>query len=234
MRLIKASHKAVKYACINFHYAKRMPANPMTAFAVFNNNNEWCGVIVFNIGIGNISKPYNLPNGTVCELVRVALNGKQEKTSKAVSIAIRLFSKLNPACKLIVSYADSDQNHTGIIYQAMNWFYVSSHKTGDKFIDPKTNKEIHSRSHSPTGFKKQFGVKKKVYNTNNLIRIKTGVKHKYIYALDKNLIPLCKSLSKPYPKAQEVNVDKRSDSIGEIGGSNPTLALNKFSGDSVI
>ncbi len=226
MRLEKASYKAVEYACLNFHYAKRVPAQPMTGFAVFNNKNEWCGVVVFNIGIGNISKPYNLPNGSVCELVRVALNGKQEQTSKAVSIAVKLFSKINPLCKLLVSYADSDQNHNGIIYQAMNWYFVSSHKTGDKFINPKTNKEIHSRSHSPTGYNIQFGERKKVLNTNDLIRIKTGVKHKYIYPLDKTLIPLCKSLSKPYPKqAVEVHELNSSHSSEKVGGANPTQPL---------
>ena len=202
MRLEKASYKAVKYACLNYHYAKRVPSQPMTGINVFNSTNEWCGVVVFNIGIGNISKPFNLPNGTVCELVRVALNGKQEKTSKAVSRAVKLFKRINPLCKILVSYADSDQNHTGVIYQAMNWYFISTHKTGDKYIDPKTGKDIHSRSHSPKGYNIQFGERKKVLNTSDLIRIKTGVKHKYIYPLDKSLIPLCKSLSKPYPKKE--------------------------------
>lgn len=200
MRLEKASYKAISYACLNFHYAKRIPAHPMTGFSVFNKQNDWCGVVVFNIGIGNINKPFNLPNGSVCELVRVALNGKQEKTSQVVSMAVRLFKKINPLCKLLVSYADSDQNHSGIIYQAMNWYFISSHKTGDRYIDPKTGKDVHSRAHSPTGFCIQFGQRKKVINTNDLIRMSTGVKHKYIYPLDKELVSLCKSLSKPYPK----------------------------------
>lgn len=202
MRLEKASAKAVKYACLNFHYAKRMPANPMTAFSVFNQNNDWCGVIVFNIGIGSICKPYNLPNGSVCELVRVALNGKQSVTSKCVAIAVKLFKKTNPICKLLVSYADSDQAHVGTIYQSMNWYFTGSGKTGDKFIDPKTGKDIHSRSHSPSGYNVQFGQTKRVKKTSELIRVKTGDKHKYIYPLDKSLIPMCKKLSKPYPKKQ--------------------------------
>lgn len=206
MRLEKASYKAVRFSCLNFHYSKRVPAQPMTGINVFNNSNEWCGVVVFNIGIGNISKPYNLPNGSVCELVRVALNGKQEQTSKAVSTAVKLFKKINPLCKLLVSYADSDQNHTGIIYQAMNWVFVSSHKTGDRYIDPKSGKDIHSRSHSPKGYNTQFGERKKVLNTKDLIRIKTGVKHKYIYPLDKSMRVLCKSLAKPYPKSDAKEV----------------------------
>jgi hypothetical protein len=225
MRLEKASYKAIKYACLNFHYAKRLPAQPMVGFSIFENN-EWCGVIVFNNGIGNIEKPYNLKKGQVCELARVALNGKQQATSKALSLSIKLFKKQNPLVKLIVSYADTDQNHNGTIYQATNWFLVSTHKTGDEYIDPKTRKSVHSRSHSVSGYNTQFGTKKKVYKTSELIRVAKGMKHKYIYTLDKTLLPLCKSLSKPYPKkAQEVNQDKRDASSIEIGGSNPTLAL---------
>lgn len=217
MRLEKASYKAVKYSCMNYHYAKRVPAQPMTAFSVFNDENEFCGCVVFNIGIGNISKPYNLHNGEVCELVRVALNGKQNETSKAVSIAVRLFKKINPLCKLLVSYADSDQNHNGTIYQAMNWYYVSSHKTGDKYINPKTGKDVHSRSHSPKGYNIQFGTVKKVLNTNDLIRVKTGVKHKYILPIDKSLIPMCKQLSKRYPNKCDVSVTgNTSDLQSEI------------------
>lgn len=200
MKIETASFKAIKYACLNFHYSKRVPAQPMSAYSVFNDAGEWCGVVVFNIGIGSISKPFNQPNGAVCELVRVALNGKQEQTSKAVSLAIKMFAKNNKAVRLLVSYADSDQGHTGTIYKAMNWYYISSHKTGDKYIDPKTGKDVHSRSHSSTGFNKQFGTVKRVLNTKDLIRIKTGVKHKYIYPLHKDLLPLCKSLMKEYPK----------------------------------
>lgn len=41
MRLEKASYKAIKYACINFHYAKAVPTYSI-GYSVFNNNNEWC------------------------------------------------------------------------------------------------------------------------------------------------------------------------------------------------
>jgi hypothetical protein len=68
---------------------------------------------------------------------------------------------------------------------------------------------------------------KKNYD-ENAIEFVTKGKIKYIYPLNKTLIPLCKSLSKPYPKnAQEVNVDKHGAACSEIGGSSPTLALNK-------
>ena len=69
----------------------------------------------------------------------------------------------------------------------MNWLHISSHKTGEEWVHPITKKSVHSRSHSKTGVNKQFGVLKKVYKTSELIRIKKGEKHKYIYPLTKEL-----------------------------------------------
>lgn len=204
MRAETASYKAIEYACLKFHYAKRLPAQPMIGFNIYENEN-WCGVIVFNGGIRNIESPFGLARGQVAELVRVALNGKQSKTSKCLALAIKLFKKHNPLVKLLVSYADSDQEHFGTIYQATNWIYIGSHKTGDQYIDPKTGKSVHSRSHSPTGKRKQFGVIKNVVKTQDLIRIKTGVKHKYIYIFDPLLKHEWKKKALPYPKKSGVD-----------------------------
>ena len=220
MRLERASEKAMRYACLVFHYAKRVPAPPKIGFSVFNDVGEWCGCVIFNNGIEGIQKPFDLKMGQVCELVRVALNGKQKETSKVVSMAVRLFKNQNPLVKVLVSYADSDCDHVGTIYQAMNWVYVGSKKTSDEFIDPKTGKSIHSRSHSQTGFSIQFGVKKRVPKTSDLIRNKKGIKHKYVLVLDKSLE--LNLHSKPYPKSvQSIIGDAPGNQSGE-GGSMPT------------
>ena len=202
MRLEKASYKAIKYACMNFHYAKRIPANPIIAFSVFEDN-EWCGCICFNAGIEGINKPYFLRMGQVAELVRVALNGKQSSTSKAVSLALKVFKKTNPLVKLVISYADSDEGHIGVIYQATNWIYEQSKKTSNAFFCKKTGKPIHSRQISNTGFNIQFGTKKKCFKKEDVFEVKKDIKHKYIYPLDKTLIPMCRALAKPYPKKEQ-------------------------------
>ncbi len=73
MRLEKASPKAIRYACLNFHYAKKVPVS-QSSFNVFNCKNEWCGVIIYSIGANkDLAKSFNLVNGRVAELVRVAL-----------------------------------------------------------------------------------------------------------------------------------------------------------------
>lgn len=194
MRLEKASAKAIKYACMNFHYAKAVPYCS-SGYSVFNNKNEWCGVVLFNRGSRNGGKPYNLVIGEFAELIRMALNGKHESTSKVLASAIKLFKRDNPICKLLISYADTGQGHNGVIYQATNWIYEGEIIPSRPFFKDKNGKMIHSR----TAAKMKEQGKIKNYD-DGLERITNTNKHRYIYPLDKSLVPLCKSLAKPYPK----------------------------------
>ena len=144
MKLQKATHKAIKYACMNFHYAKTIPFIRI-GFSVFNKKNEWCGVITYGGGAGPLGKPYKLSNGEYLELTRMALNGKQESTSKAMAISIRLIKKYAPTVELLISYADKAQGHLGTIYQATNWKFVENIKSsGDEYF--YKGKWIHARS----------------------------------------------------------------------------------------
>jgi hypothetical protein len=226
MRLEIASSKAIRYACMNFHYAKRMPNSPF-GYSVFNGFGDWCGVVLFGRGNVAIEKPFGVGKGQAMELIRVALNGKQKCTSKVVSTAVKMFRKSTPLVRILVSYADKEEGHNGTIYQAMNWIYLGEFKSSPRWYHPKTGQEIHDRNVTPSGLVKTFNGIKKGWKKTELIRKDVLAKHKYIYPLDKSLIPLCKSLSKPYPKnASEVNVDKHIASSNKIGGSSPTHSLN--------
>ena len=189
-----ASYKATRYACLKFHYAKSVPVNTF-GYSVFNDANEWCGVILYGSGASaNIGKPYGLKQGQLVELVRMALNGKQGITTKPMAISMKLIKKQLPNCKLIVSYADFWQGHLGVIYQATNWYYVGKSQAQANVIDPNTGKEMHKRS-AVSLYGSCKGLK---YG-------EVKYKHKYVYPLSKSLIPLCQSLAKPYPKqAREV------------------------------
>lgn len=234
MRLEIASNAAIKYACIHFHYSKAIPVN-VFGFSVFNNKNEWCGVILYGTGANNnLAKAYNLNQGNVLELVRMALNGKQESTSKALSISLRLIKKYNPLCRLIVSYADLDQNHFGTIYQSTNWTYVGVSMQNQKDSSWIVNgKRYHGRIisdwvRSKGGLKgltrKEFIQK---YYDSNAYEYVTKGKIKYLYPLDDICKELCKSLSKPYKKKQAIEVHKlnSSQSREKVGGASPTQSL---------
>ena len=213
MRLEKASNKAIKYACLNFHYAKAVPTYSI-GYSVFENN-IWCGVILFGGGASvNMPAKFNLRNGQYLELNRMALNGKQSSTSKVLSIAIKLIKKECPTVRMLFSYADKGQEHKGIIYQATNWYYIENiESSGTEYLLNGIWKHDRGRYNWGVDFKK-------------LPKRKKAGKHKYIYPLDKTLILLCKSLSKPYPKqAVEVHKLNSSNSIEKEGGANPTQPL---------
>lgn len=198
MRLEIASNKAVKFACINFHYAKAVPVNTF-GYSVFNDENEWCGVILYGTGASPyIGKMFNLVQGQVLELVRIALNGKQKSVSSVMSKSLKIVKKQIPLCKIVVTYADIDQNHIGTVYQASNFYYIGVPELGSQRFFIINGKKTHPKSLGGKGFEQSLNGAKKI--DKNAKEIKSLGKHKYIYPLDKNLIPLCKSLSKPYPK----------------------------------
>lgn len=201
MRLELASSKAIKYACLYFHYAKVVPVVRL-AYSVFNKKGEWCGVITFGGGAGaNMGKPYNLNQGQYLELTRMALNGKQESTSKAMAIAIRLIKKNYPQIQLLISYADKGQNHYGIIYQATNWYFVDDSESSGEEVFYK-GKWCHNRMSST--------VSKSYYNS--LPKRKKPGKRKYLYPLNEKLKKFCEPLKKPFPKNLSDEVDSNPSS----------------------
>jgi hypothetical protein len=204
MRLEKASEKAIKYACMKFHYAKAKPQS-LCAYSVFNNENEWCGVIIYGLGAGNkMAIHFNVSSGQCCELVRVALNGKQINTSKAISISLRLLKKDCPLIRIVYSFADLDQNHYGTIYQASNWIYLGeSTEYSAGWIVKGVKRHRRILSDKLKKYKvplNDYNVKK--YLDRNAIEYISKGKRKYIQIFDKSLNEKFKALSKPYPKKE--------------------------------
>ena len=195
MRLERATYEAIKYACVNYHYSRAVPVNPI-GFAVFNDKKEFCGVITYGAGASrHLGTKYGLKNGEFLELTRVALNGKQECTSKAVAISLKLIRKLCPTVKMIISFADLDRNHKGIIYQATNWIYGGKCNEGQVTGRLVNGKRVHLRSYAKMA--KQFPDAKK---------LATAGKHRYLFPFSADMVKLCEGLKVPYPKADKAVV----------------------------
>lgn len=199
MKLEKASPKAIKYACMRFHYAKAIPQIRL-GYSVFNDQNEWCGVILFSNGANpHIASEFNLVQGQVVELVRVALNGKQNATSQCLAAALKQIKKDAPSVKLIVSYADRNQEHIGVIYQATNWLYIGEYANERGIM-------LHGKLKHRRSVGKKYGtstlswLKEHVDPEAEVIKGKTKIK--YIYPLDKWVKKAVINKSKPYPKKE--------------------------------
>lgn len=185
---------------MNWHYSKRIPVGKLVKIGVWEDK-SFIGCIIFSQGASShLSKPYNLDRFQVCELTRVALKNHKNSVSKILSIAIKVLKKSNKGLKLIVSFADSNEKHLGIIYQASNWIYSGQTAKTKVYLDTRNNKEYHGRNvGSYDGWDKtKWGSTKR--NIKYCIPIDKKPKYRYLYPLDKEIRKQIEPLAKPYPK----------------------------------
>lgn len=106
------------------------------------------------------------------ELSRVVVQSKTKNASSfLVSNSLKL---LEPKPCAVISYADMEQNHCGIIYQATNWIYTGSTKSHDKsyIVDGK-------RIHPMTLRDRGITDPTRWATENNIEMVKPSEKHRY-------------------------------------------------------
>lgn len=156
---------------------------------------QFIGAVVFARGANNaIGREFGLSQEQVCELVRVALREHAAPVSQIIAVALRLLRSHSDGLRLVVSFADSRQNHHGGIYQAGNWTYVGRGQGTVEFLHEgrwKHNREVTSGA---------FGGERKVSDYACLPRRRVIGKHKYLYPLDAAMRKQIDPLRQPYPK----------------------------------
>lgn len=193
------SYQAAKYAVEKWHYSRSMPTSPLVMFGVWEDA-SFVGAVLFGRGSNNNGhKPYGIKQTEFCELVRVALRKHSNNVSKIVAICIKQLAKQSPGLRLIVSYADMNQEHVGTIYQAGNWIYTG--KTGSDFRAVDANGRVwHSRQVSSTGVLRQYGQLRAVPKLDDCEIVPILPKHRYLYPLDRAMRKQIAPLAQPYPK----------------------------------
>jgi hypothetical protein len=145
---------------LNIHYAKRVPSISY-AYGLFEGG-EMVGCVTY----GSPASPW-LCKGVcgeeyrkdVIELNRLVLkNNKKNEASFLVGNSLRMLAKERNS--IVVSYSDSAQNHTGIIYQATNFLFTGTTKPRTD-IASKGGK--HSRHHSGDRAKRVYRSAKHRY-----------------------------------------------------------------------
>jgi len=187
-----ASHEAAKYACLNWHYSKCLPVGKLVKIGAWEND-KFIGVVIFGRGANkSLGEPYKLDQTECCELVRIALTNHKTPVSRIMSIAIKLLKNIHKQLKLVISFADAEQNHHGGIYQATNWVYVGKTNSADEYL--YKGKRWHGRA-----FRKSFGSHLN-YMNKGLEIVQGSQKHRYLMPLDDNMRKQVQQLAKPYPK----------------------------------
>ena len=177
------------------------------------------------------------------ELNRMAFNEYLPKNSESrcIAISIKMIKKNAPHIKWILSFSDGAQCGDGVIYRASG-FFLTAIKENQSIIELPNGKRVASMT---------FTKGKHILAQNGRAGVPFGSKKidgfqlRYIYLIDKSckitvpIIPFSKideigagmykgekvSLLSRKPKAPEAHVVERPVSDGEVGGSNPTPAL---------
>jgi len=182
------------------HYAKRMPPI-MYSFGLYNEN-ILEGVCTFGDCGGNPKLLELYKN--ILELNRLVINKNQQKN--ILSFFVSQCFRYLPKPVALISYADSNQNHIGYIYQATNWIYTGL--SNNTIVWEKNGITYHNKT-----MYDKFGTnsRKKALNTGYKLIKKQG-KHRYFQFLGtkkekKEMLKNLKYEIKPYPKGDNKRYD---------------------------
>jgi hypothetical protein len=189
----------------NIHYAKRIPMI-MYAFGLYKDN-VLRGVITYGKPVSKdlciciCGEKYK---SEVTELNRLVL---QYNEKNEASFLVSNSFKLLPKPLIIVSYADSNQNHNGYVYQATNFIYTGLSKERLKLT--MGGKDLSERTLS--GIQGNL-TRQQFYKKYNVEVSKQLGKHRYIYFLGnkaekKQRIKDLLLKQEPYPKGKNKNYD---------------------------
>lgn len=174
------------------HYARRMPQVSF-AFGLYRGS-LLIGVVTYGIPasrplcVGVCGKEYATD---VLELNRLVL---EENGKNHASILIGRSIRLLPRPKILVSYADTGQDHIGYVYQATNWIYTG--KSVQRFDRVSFGSKTHPR--------RAFDV--------NGVQVLRHSKHRYVYFIgNKKEVKTYKSKLnyqiQSYPKGESIRYD---------------------------
>ena len=201
-----ASWCDINHLILNVHYARRRPSISH-AFSLYVD-----GVLEGCVCYGT---PSSAPlrkgiagvewQGMVLELNRlVLLNNRKNDASYLVSHSLRLI----PSPRIVVSFADTSQDHSGIVYQAANFFYcgLSAKRTDWKV---KGLEHLHGQTIADQfrGHKNRSAMMREKYGDDFYLAPRPR-KHRYIYLVGskkqrKQMFNDLRYTIEPYPKNPE-------------------------------
>ena len=203
----------------------------------FDNDDETLvGCIIYGNPVGRSAAASISPLlqiDEVYELVRLwiaDMPNSKNMESYCIGKSFEWLRQNRPKIKALLSYADNEAGHTGIIYQSTNWLYQGNSQLAlmpnySVSLVPAPYEWIHSRtvserygSHNVDHLKKAIG--------HTFWRKKESSKHRYIYILVKGdekrkLLKNLKHKTYPYPKD-----DVHADEISEVFVDSNNVEVN--------
>lgn len=164
-------------------------------FAMYDQDNNMVGAMIYGkLGMANAWKKYGDDPNEVMELRRLVLVDDTPKNSESFFIGYTLrWLKRNTPVRTVVSYADPNYGHSGVIYRATNFEHAGMTSPGRVIM--YRGKKYHDKA-IRTKYKgklKPFAAElKKALETGEAEYVKQLPKHIYV-----------KQLRKPRPGRKE-------------------------------
>lgn len=209
MRIIGVS-KAIAEAFVSAKHYSRRPSVFWEAFGLVED-----GMIVGVVVYGQPSPPiqrhaFRDREFRLYELTRLVV---QTKTKNAASLLVgRSLQMLSEQPSAVISYADTEHGHAGIVYQATNWIYTGATVSHDKLyiIDGKRTHPMTLRDRGitdPGRWAKEHGIE----------TVPPMQKHRYFYFVgdrrqkQEMARKLCYPVVHAYPKCDQRRYDDGPD-----------------------
>ena len=183
------------------HYLHRK-APCSNAFGLFDELQSLRGVVLYGTPSSaplrsGIAGKENANN--VIELTRLWIDDNSPKNSESYLIGNSL---KHCGKEIVVSFADTQQNHLGVVYQATNWLYTGLSAKRTDWVVEGIDKHGHTWADKYTAseMRELFG--------DRFTLVPRSRKHRYIYLnakgrRKKELMALLRYKQEPYPKVQE-------------------------------
>jgi hypothetical protein len=195
---------AQEMVVVNHYLHRKAPCS--NAFGLFDEQDTLRGVVLYGTPSSaplrsGIAGKENASN--VVELTRLWIDDNSPKNSESFLIgnSLKFCGK-----EIIVSFADTQQNHLGIVYQATNWLYTGLSAKRTDWVVEGIDKHGHTWADKYTAeeMRNQFGERFKL--------VPRSRKHRYIFInargkRRKELLASLKYKIEPYPKAERKEND---------------------------
>lgn len=195
---------AARRAVTSWHYSRKLPSGKTNRFGVWEDG-RFIGVVIFGRGASiNLTRRYDLSQYEAVELVRVALRDHQTPTTRIVAEALRQLRRRNPKLRLVISFADPNHGHLGVMYRAGNWIYTGL-STPDPMWQDKHGDLWHDRQVTASGWTTEFGQRRRCPKKSECVRVQQSGKLRYLMPLDRAMRRQVQQLRQPYPAPQKAS-----------------------------
>lgn len=120
-------------------------------------------------------------NKFILDLTRMVLNNDMPKNSESWFLSRNIKWLKKKDIKYLITYADTYENHSGIIYQATNWIKYGKGGDGSRIYYKNEDDTLILKSTRWISHLRKKGQLDSVIN--NIIKVKVNGKFRYIYPL---------------------------------------------------